>query len=876
MTRCSSARGLVLGLLLGAVTTAPRALAQVARPASTAGSTALLQRGAYEEAIAQAERRLEADSTSSTDAVVLVRALTAVGRPAQAVQVSARWQSQPLVAAALAESYEELGRLTDADVAWSVAQRGADSLRARVERLRLQLLRGGVDSALVGLDRLVGQASQSRGSRTASEFRALAIGSRLLGIVDPQRFRDALRYYDRAIALDTSRVDVLVELSDVFLQKFNSADARTSLNKALAINPRHPRALMTLMRLNAVEGRTAVRDPVMQLLAVNPASAAAHTQLAYRLIDAEQYDAAIAQARKGLIVDTTAPAPWVAIAAARWLANDSAGHREALARAHLRLRGSASAEVELADVSARNRLYGDAVRFARAGVARDPRDARAQALLGINLLRTGDIRAGRTTLEAAFARDPFDVRVKNTLDLLDSYANARTVATEHFDLVLEPGDADVMALYASSLAEEAYTALTTRYGYAPSERVRVEFFRSHADFSVRAVGLAGLGALGVAFGNVLAIDLPPARSRGEFNWSAVLWHEFAHTITLGMTGNRVPRWVSEGLSVLEERRARPEWGGGATPMLIAAYSANRLRPVSRLNDGFVHPRYEQEVILSYALSAYVFEMLEERGGIAGIRALLAGYRTGSGTPALMQRIYSLTEPALDSTFDAWFRAKFAGEFAAVRGVIRVDAAGDTITELVGPLREALASAASAAERRQWPDVVRAAKQAVSLFPSFVDKGSGYHFLVAAGLAQDDSAGARGAWTAITARNAEALDENIVLAGFLIAVSDSAAALVALDRAALIDPFDRAVQARLAELAYARRAWATAVRARRAVLALGPSDRADAYYQLARALARAGDTVSAKREVLRALDLAPTFEAAQDLLLSLRASEQKSQ
>ena len=37
----------------------------------------------------------------------------------------------------------------------------------------------------------------------------------------------------------------------------------------------------------------------------------------------------------------------------------------------------------------------------------------------------------------------------------------------------------------------------------------------------------------------------------------VLWHEFAHVITLTATKNRMPRWLSEGISVYEERQAQP-------------------------------------------------------------------------------------------------------------------------------------------------------------------------------------------------------------------------------------------------------------------------------------------------------------------------------
>ncbi len=858
-------------LLLSAVVCNAVACAQGdARPASN-GAAAFYQRGDYDQAIAASERGLRADSTAAVNAIVLTRALTDVGRPAQAIERMVRWRTHPQVAPAFAAAFEAMGRLDDADAAWAAALRGPDSLRSRVERLRLQKDRGGVDSALVRLDRLAAGVDARGGPRTAPDVRAMAIAARLLGRTDPARFKVALSLYDRAIALDPTNVDQQVELAELFLEKFNAPDARETLQKALAINPRHPRGLAALVRLTAMDGRRPPRDPLAQLLTVNPANIDAHVLLAQRLIDAELYVEAIAEARKGLVIDSTAPAPWVAIAAARWLMNDTSGHRAALERAHRRLPGSAVAESELADVSARNRLYGDAVRFAQAGVARDARDARAQALLGINLLRTGDVATGRATLERAFELDPYDVRVKNTLDLLDAYAKARTVATNNFDLVLEPADADVMALYAAPLAEEAYTALTARYGFKPNGRVRVEFFRSHADFSVRAVGLAGLGALGVAFGNVLAIDLPPARSRGEFNWGSVLWHEFAHTVTLGMTENRVPRWVSEGLSVHEERRARPEWGGSVTPMLIAAYGARRLQPVSRLNDGFVHPRYGQEVILSYALSAYVFEMLEQRSGMAGIRSLLDGYRRGGSTSQLMQQVYGLDSTALDATFDSWFRTKFAKEFAAVRGEVRVSAEGDTITELAGPLRDALTTAAGALQRKQWAEAVQAAKRGVSLFPSYAEAGSGYHFLAAAYTAMGDSAAARQALTQIAVRNGDAVDENITLAGLLEAARDSAGAISALGRATLADPFDAKAQGQLAELAFARREWATAIRARRAVIALGPADRADAYYRLAQALASSGDTASARREVLRALDLAPNFEAAQDLLLSIRSS-----
>src|SRR5690606_17034829 len=123
-------------------------------------------------------------------------------------------------------------------------------------------------------------------------------------------------------------------------------------------------------------------------------------------------------------------------------------------------------------------------------------------LLGINELRIGEIEAGREHLETAFAGDPYDVWIKNTLDLLDTFARFREFQTPRFRIVIHEREAELLAPYVGALAEEAFDRLAQRYGAEPPTPIRVELFPSHADFSVRTVGLAGLGALGVSFGPV--------------------------------------------------------------------------------------------------------------------------------------------------------------------------------------------------------------------------------------------------------------------------------------------------------------------------------------------------------------------------------------
>jgi tetratricopeptide (TPR) repeat protein len=115
-----------------------------------------------------------------------------------------------------------------------------------------------------------------------------------------------------------------------------------------------------------------------------------------------------------------------------------------------------------------------------------------------------------------------------------------------------------------------------------------------------------------------------------------------------------------------------------------------------------------------------------------------------------------------------------------------------------------------------------------------------------------------------------LEARLWLARLLNENGSPAAAAAALETAFYIDldlPDELASAARLHEVAGN---WPAVVRARQALLGLDPVDRAAAYYELARAHTGSGDTSAARRAVLFALEIAPSYEAAQELLLELRS------
>jgi tetratricopeptide (TPR) repeat protein len=877
-------RALAVVLFVGSV---PAACAQEPRSPAQAAATAdeALRAGQYDRAIELARGAVARDRGDAAATRLLAKALRGTGKYAEAEAALAAFAGARPGDAALAnlrgEIQRERGRLREAEASFreAVSGRAPDSLMAAVNLAVLRFDRGDIDGAMGDFDRFIDVYNTRRGRLTADELTAVAIACRYLGRDNPQLYKDALRAFDEAIRADSADLDRRVALAEMFLEKFASGEAQSTVQSVLAVNPRHARGLLVAAQVRHFDGQGDAAEYLRRSLEVNPASSEARAFSALLLIDLEQYADAAAEARRGLEADSTSPDALIALAAAQYLQNDTAAFRATMAKVHAREPGSAEAEATLSNVAARNRLYREAVEFADAAVARDPKASRALAYLGINALRIGDIQRGRELLERSFALDPYDVWAKNTLDLLDTFKDYDEVRTPRFVLMIEKKDAPLLSLYAQSLAEEAYDSLAARYGYRPAAPVRIEFYRSHADFSVRTVGLAGLGALGVSFGRVVAMDSPAARRTGEFNWGSTLWHELAHVFTLGASGNRVPRWVSEGLSVLEERRARPSWGDDPSPLFFAAYAAGQLPKVSRLNDGFMRPAYPEQIILSYYLASLVVEMIEADHGIAAIRAMLTGYGRGKTTEQLLREVLRTDPEAFDGRFDAWVKQRFARQLAVVTAdaALGLNAAPGRggrggrggNAPAGGEFGETLERGRRLLEEGKPDEAIEVLERAKAMFPEYAEEDGPYALLARAYEAKGAKAEAARELVALTRINEQAYEANRSAAAALEELGDLPGAIAALDRAIWISPFDPVLHERLATLASRAQDRRLAIRERRALLALDPTDRVEALYQLAVAYRDAGDVAAARREVLRALELAPAFEKAQTLLLSLQ-------
>ena len=861
-------------LALASLPTAPLA----AQSASYEAAVRAWHTGAYKDAIRGFE-----DFAGRPDAPPEVhrayaRVLVEMGRSGEAEQ-HLRDVGGARIANVLGEVLLATGRWEEAEQQFRIAVDWAasDMEVARANLAELLWDRGRRAEALPMFDLFIDLYNSLQ---RLDGYELMAVGRvvRRLAVTNPQLFQDALLAFDRAAEAAPRDPLPRILVGELFLEKYNGTDAHQSFRAALDRNPKHPRALLGVARALDFGNQPGAGDAIRKALKTNPRSAPAFALQARLALSAEDFRSAIEAARSALETNPGSPEALAILGAAHFLAGNEAEYTSARRRALVINPAAADFYTTVADMAVRHRRYRVAVEMAARAVELDSLHFAARGLLGMNQMRVGAIEEGRANLERAFEGDPFNPWFKNSLDLLDTFAEYESISTPHFVLFLREDEADLLAPYVEALGEAAFDSLTVRYGTEPPTPVRIELFPRHADFSVRTLGLTGLGALGVAFGSVLVMDSPSALEPGEFNWGSTLWHELAHAFHLGMTDNKVPRWFSEGLAVHEQRAAQPGWGHPPALSFFQAYEADRLPPASELNQGFMRPEYPEQVVHSYFMASLVFAWMEQQHGRGAALSMLDGYKENRSTQELVRAVLGLSLSAFDRAVDRYIRDRFADAFRAIEPVedapprdASIDAwrgAAARHPESFG-LRLVLGQKLVAAAR--YEEAETELREALRLFPAYPELDGPYMYLARIHRERGELERAASALARLGMLNEDALEVHLLEAEIRTEMGDQVGAAAALERTLLIHPYDIEVHQRLAELYGQLEAPERVVRERRAVLALDPVDLADAQYRLARALLAAGQQDEARRAVLRALEIAPTYQAALDLLLELRGA-----
>ena len=817
--------------------------------------------------------------------VAYVSALAEIGRYEDALEAVGRAPESLAIELAntAGEILYELGQVDRAREHFSRAVQGGavDRNSARLNLAIIEWTYGDRDAAFSEFDSFIDLYNGST-PLSSTDLTAVATAVQYLGIREHELFQDALRAYDEAVAADPGSLKPRILIGELFLDKYNGPEADAALREVLERNPNHPRALLGLARAMKFNGTLGVMDQVEAALEQNENLTAARVFKARLHLEVENHDDARAELERALEVNPVSLEALSVLAASHYLRGETDEYRRIRDKVTALSPTYAELYNDVADLSVQSRKYVEAARVAQEAIAVDSLSWRAYGILGMNQLRLGLIEEGRASLETAFEGDPYSVWFFNTLDLLDTFENYDTNDDDpRFLFVLHERESALLQPYVEAIAAEAYEALVERYGgYEPPLPIRIEVYPSHADFSVRTVGLAGMGALGVTFGSLLAMDSPAARPLGEFNWASVLWHELAHVFHLGITEHGVPRWFSEGLAVHEQRKARDGWGHQPDPGFFNRYREGLLLPVSKLNAGFVQPTYAEQVLDSYLQASLVFDFIETRWGLQVIRDMLRGYRDGRATPELMESLLQISMDDLDRDFDAYFKQRYEAPLKALEPTLNLPGIPRNPRTIEGWTRVVrenpnnfparLSLGIMLYQEGRMEEAEEHLRRALRLFPEYGGVDSPYWFLAQIHRNRGETEQAAAALARLTALNESHYEALLQLAELRTELDDAAGAAEAMDAAVLIFPYEIELHERLALAHEALGDAAGSVRERRAIVALAPADLAGAYYELALAYVKAGEPTQARRSLLRALEIAPNFEAGLELLLDLRS------
>jgi tetratricopeptide (TPR) repeat protein len=668
-------------------------------------------------------------------------------------------------------------------------------------------------------------------------------------------FREIIRSDDRAVR-------PRVRWGRLYLATHQYADAATLFREALAIDADDIYARLGMARVLSERFEGDARTLVTGLLKGDEDRAVAHRLIEAHLLSARmdldegRHDSAERSLNTALkLADEQKQPPLEAyelMAALDLLRGDEKAARWTERSLAYNPRYGGVYET-LAHYEIMRRRYKEATEWLRRAVSVQPDRWSSYAELGVNLLRLGDIDGSRMALERAYSGDPYSATTVNTLRVLDKLKDFSAERMSKPDVLtrLDKKEADALRPYVEEVARKSIATFSRRYGFEPREPVTIELYPDHDDFAVRTAGLPGIGLLGVTFGYLVAMDSPSGRAMGDFHWGSTLWHEMAHVFTLSLTDHRVPRWLSEGISVFEEWRTGPTPGIAVSSRALDVFRDGKFLPVASLDEGFIRPDYKDQIQVSYMQSGLVCYFIEQRYGFDKLVELLRQFTRDTNTGAAVEATFKMPSADFDKEFSAFLKTRFA-----------------SILENPKEWETLMSEAHAAAAKQDWPAVIKPAKRAVEIFPDYTLSGSPYLLLA---RAYDETGKRPDAIKALQKyRELGGWDPSALrkLAGWLDEAGQGPQALEVMSALLLIEPLDASLHVKLGERFDAAGQPTESLREYKVLLALDAHDNATAHFGMARALNTLGNREESRQHLLEALETAPHFRPAQDLLLDI--------
>ena len=706
----------------------------------------------------------------------------------------------------------------------------------------------------------------------------------LLGGADARQVLEL--FFDRVKREEPDSADAHLASGELALSKNDYSLAAEAFQEAIKRDGDNPDAYFGLAQSFPDDAKRA-NAALSKALELNPRHVDSLLYQADNLIDQEGFDQAEAVLKTVLEINPKHPRAWSYRAVLAHLRADAENEKAHRIQALATWQTNPEVDHLIGQKLSQNYRFAEGSAYQRQSLQFDPDYHPAKAQLCQDLLRLGIEDEGWNLAAEVFKEDPYNVLAYNLVTLRDNVSKFRLLKNDHFLLRMDERESDIYGGRAQRLLERARQKLSAKYGVDLPEAVTVEIFPQQKDFAIRTFGLpGGAGFLGVCFGNVVTVNSPASRGGNPSNWEAVLWHEFCHVVTLHKTRNKMPRWLSEGISVYEERQEVPAWGQSMSPryreLILTGGGAT---PVSKLSGAFLKPPTPMHLQFAYYESSMVVQYVIDRFGIEAIRQVLADLGDGR---AINDALAKHTEPIekLDENFDKWLRSQAEQlgkppEGAKIdwkRPELPLDASGDAMeawnkahpNSFYGLLGEGRALVAE----QKWEAAKAPLEEAAALYPNCGEPGGPYVLLAAVYHGLGDAATERQMLEKHVALDADAIQPRLRLIEIAAAQKDWEAVRKAAEQVLAINPLVPAPHRSLAQAAEALGDRSSAIEAHRTLLRLDPLDRSEHHFQLARLLADEQQLPEARRQAVMALEEAPRYRAAHRLLLDIVAKMDK--
>jgi tetratricopeptide (TPR) repeat protein len=682
-------------------------------------------------------------------------------------------------------------------------------------------------------------------------------------------------FYDQAKKISPSAAEPHIAAGDLALDKQDFALAAEAFAEAAKRSPDNPDVHLGLARAFTDDSEKA-SEALAKALAINPQHVDSLLFQVDNAIDAEEYEQAESILKKVLAINAKHARAWAYRAVLAHLTGDYKNEEVHRKQALATWKTNPEVDHLIGQKLSQKYRFAEGAAYQRQALVFSPNYRPAKVQLCQDLLRLGEEDEGWRLAAEIFDADKYNVVAYNLSTLHDNLSKFTALENDDFLVRMDEREAQLYGPRVLDLLARAKPALTKKYDVELDEQIIVEIFPQQKDFAIRTFGLpGGAGFLGVCFGGVITANSPASQGATPSNWEAVLWHEFCHVVTLNKTRNKMPRWLSEGISVYEERQENPSWGQRMTPTYREMVLKDEATPVSQLSGAFLKPKSPMHLQFAYYQSSMVVEYLVGRYGLAAVQRTLDDLGEGI---AINQALARHTEPMkkLDDDFARWFKVQ-AEQLVPGVDLEKPELEGDVdLKEIAewnsehpknfwGLILEGEALIAA----KKWDAAKRPLKEAAQLYPAYDGADGPLPLLASIHRELGETEAERSVLEKLAALDADAVDARLRLTELAAqkedwsGVSKNAAAMLA------VNPLVAAPHRHLARAAEALGERKMAIDANRALLILQPLDRAEIHFRLARLLRDEGQPDEAKRHVLEALEQAPRYLAAHRLLLELK-------